>query len=131
MPYNACTVEENAATKREVYSSRNLLGYTRDWVHVVIAHVYKKIMGRKGKRSQSWLLSAEKKFGTLLCLTYKHAMPLGIRAPWRMEVCFQLLMFKIGKGKEKDKQARERYLKTAEKLAAATLLNRLVVIKQM
>ncbi len=34
-------------------------------------------------------------------------------------------------GKEKDKQARERYLRTAEKLAAATLLNRLVVIKQM
>ena len=33
--------------------------------------------------------------------------------------------------KEKDKQARERYLQTAEKLAAATLLNRLVVIKQM
>ena len=33
--------------------------------------------------------------------------------------------------KEKDKQVRDRYLKTAEKLAAATLLNRLVVIKQM
>jgi Eco57I restriction-modification methylase len=33
--------------------------------------------------------------------------------------------------KEKDKEIKERYLRSAEKLAAATLLNRLVVIKQM